>query len=243
MKIYLFCILLLPLVSLSILLQEVDVVTPYRAAAIERWEPEIQKLEELDKREHYPDDAVLFIGSSSIRRWESIAEDMAPWKTIRRGYGGARFSDLAVFVDRLVQPHEFSALVIFVGNDIAGKPEDKEPEEVVKLFEHIVGRVRVHHKEQPIFLLAVTPTSSRFEVWPEINRMNKLLEDFCKDHSKLHFIDTSMAFLGPDGTPRDELFVKDLLHLNREGYRLWAGILQRELERVLEVNPSQTDSD
>ena len=43
-------------------------LNPYRQAASERWEKEIQKLEVLNESETHPDDAILFLGSSSIRR-------------------------------------------------------------------------------------------------------------------------------------------------------------------------------
>ncbi len=70
-------------------------VEQYRAVAVERWEAEIEKLEARDKAENHPDDSILFIGSSSIRRWEDIATDMAPYHPIQRGFGGSRWSDVA----------------------------------------------------------------------------------------------------------------------------------------------------
>ena len=76
----------------------------------------------------------MFIGSSSIRRWTDLNTDMTPRKTINRGYGGAKFTDLAVYIDRIVKPHQFKALVVFVGNDIVGKSDDKSPVEVARLF-------------------------------------------------------------------------------------------------------------
>ena len=42
----------------------------------EKWEKEIKKLESLNQIENYSDNAILFIGSSSIRLWKSIKEDL-----------------------------------------------------------------------------------------------------------------------------------------------------------------------
>lgn len=210
-----------------------DPIAEYRQAAIEKWEKDIVKLEELDKAQKDPSHAILYIGSSSIRRWESISEDMRPWPAIRRGYGGAKFSDLVVFVDRLVNPHQFDALVVFVGNDIVGKDTDKTPEEVLRLFQYLVERVRVEHPTQPIFLIGVTPTSSRFDAWGKVQAMHGVVRKFIESDDSLHFIDTADTFLGEDGKPMDELFVEDRLHLNDAGYDLWAGIIKSELERVL----------
>jgi lysophospholipase L1-like esterase len=210
-----------------------DPIAEYRKSAVEKWEKEIAKLEELDKSERDPAHAILYIGSSSIRRWESITKDMSPWPAIRRGYGGAKFSDLVVFVDRLVNPHQFDALVVFVGNDIVGKDTDKTPEEVLKLFQYVVERVRIEHPQQPIFLIGITPTSSRFDAWGKVQEMHEVMRKFIDSDETLHFVDTADAFLGEDGKPMDEFFVEDRLHLNAAGYELWARLIKAELERVL----------
>ena len=230
---FLITLLFLPLLCSSCLGQDSDPIAKYREAATKRWDKSISQLEELDKSERDPKNAILYIGSSSIRRWTTVAEDMAPWPAIRRGYGGAKFSDLAVFVDRLVNPHQFDALVIFVGNDISGSEQDKTPEEVLRLFNYVVERVRVGHPKQPIFLIAITPTSSRFHVWPQVQAMHKLVEEYVAKDDSLHFIATAKEFIGADGKPKDELFVKDRLHLNEDGYDLWASIIKKHLEKVL----------
>ncbi len=59
------------------------------AAAFEPWQsdidgfaPAIAEFEKLDQTEQYPDDAILFTGSSSVRLWKTIAEDVAPYPVI-----------------------------------------------------------------------------------------------------------------------------------------------------------------
>ena len=203
------------------------------ADAAKSWEPEIQQLEALDKTEADPNDAILFIGSSSIRLWNSIADDMAPYPTIRRGYGGAKFSDLIFYTDRLVYPHDFRALVVFVANDISNTPEDKSPQEIVKLFKEIVKTVREKNPKKPIFLVEITPTNSRWEVWNETKRANDLLKKYCENTYDLHFIETAEGFLGSDGKPRAELFREDQLHLKQIGYDIWAEQIKGRLKQVL----------
>ncbi|RMF37040.1 MAG: hypothetical protein D6753_18305, partial [Planctomycetota bacterium] len=202
-----------------VLISADDPIAQYRQEAIERWEPEIRKLEQLDRQETDPPHAILFVGSSSIRLWDSIADDMRPWPVIRRGYGGARFSDLAVFINRLVDPHQFDALAIFVANDISGKGNDKTPEEVLRLVRYCVEQVRQKHPDQPIFLIGITPTSSRFHAWPQIRQVNRLMAEYCQATEGLYYVDTAPHFLDEDGNPRDELFRDDRLHLNASGYK------------------------
>jgi hypothetical protein len=201
--------------------------------AAKSWESEIQQLEALDKTEADPDNAVLFIGSSSIRLWNNIADNMAPYPTIRRGYGGAKFSDLIFYTDRLVYPHDFRALVVFVANDISNTPEDKSPQEIVKLFKEVVKTVREKNPKKPIFLVEITPTNSRWEVWSETKRANDLLKKYCESTYNLYFIETAEGFLGSDGKPRAELFREDQLHLKQIGYDIWAEQIKGRLKQVL----------
>ncbi len=213
---------------------EADPLAVYRKQAVSKWEDEIVKLEKLDQKQADPKDPILFIGSSSVRLWKRLAEDMAPRKVINRGYGGAKFSDLAVYIDRIVNPHDFQALVIFVGNDIVGKEDDKSPDEVARLFKYVVGRVRVTHPTAPIFLIAVTPTPSRFKAWTEIRKANEALEGVCKADATLHFIATEKSYLDSDGQPIPKYFVEDMLHQNEVGYKVWAELVRKSLDGVLQ---------
>lgn len=219
--------------KLAISEQRVELVNKYRAASIEKWESEIAKFEALDRKEADPDHAILFIGSSSIRRWEKISEDMAPWPIIQRGFGGCHYSDVAVFIDRLIGTHKFDAVVFFVGNDIAGKATDKTPEAVGQLFEYIVSRVREKHPAQPIFVIAITPTESRFGVWEKIRQANAELEKVCNSQSNVHFIATESHYLNAEGKPIAEYFEKDKLHQTAAGYAVWSKIIKASLSKVL----------
>ena len=58
------------------------------------WEDDIVALEEATRARGALKDPVLFIGSSSIRFWTSLAEDMAPLVTIRHGFGGSKLGDI-----------------------------------------------------------------------------------------------------------------------------------------------------
>lgn len=200
---------------------------------VKAWETEIQKFEKLDRTETYPDNSLIFTGSSSIRRWATLAGDMAPYPVIQRGYGGAKLSDFAVYTDRILYPHECQAIVIFIANDINGGDADKTPREVLRLFRYVVKTIRKQFPDTPLFWIAITPTSSRWSVWPQIREANNLIKDYCDKQHNLYFIATENAFLNEEGKPRNEYFVSDLLHLNEDGYMLWTGIIKNELNKVL----------
>ena len=197
------------------------------------WEKDIQKFEELDKTESYPDNSILFMGSSSIRLWSTLEKDMAPYPVIQRGFGGSKLSDLSVYTERIVSPHPCSAIVVFVANDITGGDKDKSPEEVADLFSYMLKTIRKTHPETPVFWIAVTPSMSRWKVWPVIQEAGRLIEDRCRKAQNTYYIKTDFAFLGDAGTPKEELFIKDKLHLNEKGYEVWNKIIKNEIMKIV----------
>jgi lysophospholipase L1-like esterase len=201
--------------------------------SILNWENDIRALEQLDSTETDPANAILFTGSSSIRLWDSIQSDMSPWPVIRRGYGGARLSDYEYYARRILYPHQPRAIAIFIANDITGSTSDKTPAEVAALFKNLLDIIREKFPETPVFWIQITPTPSRWKSWDQIRAANLLIGEECKKDKACWLIRTDTYFLGPDGTPRKELFVGDQLHLSREGYKLWASIIKETLEMKL----------
>src|ERR1700719_109751 len=59
-------------------------------AQAQDWEPEIRKFEAADKANPPKLGQIVFTGSSSIRRWDSLAADMDPLDVINRGFGGSQ---------------------------------------------------------------------------------------------------------------------------------------------------------
>lgn len=198
------------------------------------WEPDIKKFEQLDKSETYQKDAILFAGSSSVRLWSTLEKDMAPYPVIQRGYGGAKLSDFVVYSSRIFDPHPCKAVVIFIANDITGNDQDKSPQEVARLFRNLLRTIRKTHPVTPVFWIAITPTESRWKVWPEIQKVNAMIRTKCDNQKNAYFIRTDFGFLDENGRPREDLFLSDKLHLNEKGYKVWTEIIKKELDRILE---------
>lgn len=197
------------------------------------WEPEIQKLEQKDKEEKDPENAILYIGSSSIRLWKNIDKDMAPYPAIQRGYGGARFTDLIYYTDRIVYPHKFRALVVFVANDITGSDQDRTPQQILDLYKGVVQIVRKKFKKEPIYFVGITPVNSRWAHWPKAKEANRLVREWSESKPNQFYIDTEAAYLNAEGKPKAELFIGDQLHQNQKGYDLWASIIKKRLDETL----------
>lgn len=222
------------LILISLALFSCSPVRKYQSLPeVKAWENDIQTFGQLDKSENYKKDAILFTGSSSIKLWSSLANDMTPYPVIQRGYGGARLSDFVVYADRIIAPHSCRAIVIFIANDITGNVQDKRPEEVARLVRSVLRTIRKSHPDTPVFWIAVTPTPSRWKVWPEIKKANRLIKDICDNQNNTYFIRTEYAFLNENGEPKPELFRDDKLHLTEKGYAVWTEIIRNDLNKIL----------
>ena len=86
----------------------------------ERLEKAIGKFLAADTKETPPEGAILFIGSSSIRMWDT--EKWFPkLETINRGFGGSWTQDVIHYLDKIVVPYAPKTIVLYEGdNDIGG---------------------------------------------------------------------------------------------------------------------------
>lgn len=192
--------------------------------------PEIEAFEKQDAILDYPPNSILFVGSSSIRLWKTLKEDLEPYPVIQRGYGGAHFRDLIYFTERILSDHQIKMLVCFVANDISGSPQDARPKQVLRLFKFFVQQVREKHPDIPILQIAITPTKSRWSKWNEINKVNQRLASYCEKTANLYFVNTVPTFLDEKGMPKPEWFVSDQLHLNKKGYAVWSSLIRTAIE-------------
>lgn len=189
-----------------------------------QWEPDIQAFERSDRTNPPPANAILFLGSSSIRLWKTLARDFPEQKVINRGFGGSQISDSVFFTERIVLPCRPRMIVFYAGgNDInAGKL----PQEVFGDWTNFVRRVHVKLPATRIAYISSAPNPARWEQVAKVKELNRLIADYTKQDSRLAFIDVFSKMLGDDGRPRPEIFSEDQLHMNAEGYRLWTKIVK-----------------
>ena len=197
-------------------------------AGPERWQKAIAAFEATDRVNPPPQGAILFIGSSTIVRWKTLARDFPEHRVINRGFGGSQIADSVFYADRIVIPYRPRLIVLRAGgNDIhAGKT----PEQVAADFQAFVEQVRAKLPEVRIAYMTINATPSRWANVEREKQANQLIKAYIAAGKNLDYIDTFDATLGADGKPREEFFVKDRLHFNDEGYKVLASIVRKHLE-------------
>jgi len=171
--------------------------------------------------------SVLFVGSSSIHGWKSLAADFPEINVVNRGMGGSHMSDLIYFMDDIVYPYFPNAIVVYEGdNDIAA---GKTPETVLADYNTFVSGVLEKWPEKPIFFISIKPSLARIDHMENMAKANALIKARTEEVENLYYIDVFSPMLGEDGSPREDIFGHDGLHMNEIGYALWTDVIKAEL--------------
>jgi acetyl esterase/lipase/lysophospholipase L1-like esterase len=182
------------------------------------WEKEISAFEAADKTNPPPKNAVLFLGSSTIRLWKTLAQDFPKTPVINRGFGGSEIMDATHFAERLVFPYAPKQIIFRSGgNDLQG---GKSAADVCNDFKAFVAKVHAKLPKTEIVFLAWNNSPSRWASAGRERALNQLVAEFAKTQKRVKYLDVSDLTLDANGQPRPELFVSDRLHFNAEGYRL-----------------------
>lgn len=184
-----------------------------------KWEPAIKQFEAADKANPPPKDAALFIGSSSILKWTTLAKDFPDTKVINRGFGGSDLSDSTAFVDRIVAPYKPRIIFLYAGdNDLAN---GKSAELVIEEFKEFVKIVRTYLPKTRIGFISIKPSPSRAALKPKAIAANDGIKAHIATDPTLFYVDVFTPMLDQNGAARPELFGPDMLHMNEKGYAIW----------------------
>lgn len=192
-------------------------------------------VEELRQRAQSEDKEcdVLFFGSSSIRLWRTLAEDIAPLKVVNRGYGGAMMRDVHYNHHTVLADYSPRAFVFYCDNDLGGFGRDLHPTELFDLYRLLVERLQNDYPGRPIFILSIKFNNNRIAKIEQHRLFNAIMADYAAHTEGVTFVDVNTPILNPDGTINDAMFEPDLLHVNREGYAVWASVLRPLLIEAL----------
>lgn len=192
----------------------------------ETWEAEILAFEEEDRLHPAPRGAVVFVGSSSIRMWSSLARDMAPLPVLNRGFGGAQMDAVLHYARRVVLPYRPRAVVLHCGENDLEAHRGKTPQRVMDDVRDFVDLVASEVPGVRFYLFAIKPSPARRANWPAAERFNELLAAFCGERAYCTFVDAARECVDGQGRVRENLFLEDGLHLSPAGYRSWTSLMR-----------------
>ena len=183
------------------------------------WRASMEAFAESDRAHAPAPGGVVFVGSSSIRAWDSLESDFPASHVVKRGFGGSRLADSAYYADRLVLPYKPRQVVVYAGeNDLAN---GATPENVLASFVSLAQQVHAARPETRVAFVSIKPSPSRQAQHDAVLRSNELIAAYTRSAPGLDYIDVHTPMLDRTGRPRADLFQADMLHLSPAGYAVW----------------------
>jgi len=197
------------------------VASPSAAPAIDldRFAREIDQFDEADRTTPPAPGGIVFVGSSTIRMWTTLAEDFAGLPVLNRGFGGSTFPEALHYLQRTVVRYHPRTVVVYEGdNDLAS---GRTPQQIADDYRAFVRGVRDSLPNARIVFLAIKPSPSRWKLESQRREANRLVSAIVSTDPNQTFVDVGTPMLDAAGRPRPELFRDDSLHMTPAGYVIW----------------------
>lgn len=195
-----------------------------------RFYNDIQQFKKLDSNQFPPKHAVLFIGSSSFTFWKDVQKYFPGHTIINRGFGGSTLPDLIRYADDIVFAYNPKQIVIYCGENDLAAADTVNAETVTKRFVVLFNLIRQRYAKIPLLYISMKPSPSREHLMQKMDTANRAIQTFLKKQKKATFIDLYHLMLDDNGKPRKELFVEDMLHMNKNGYAIWQKVIAPHLK-------------
>lgn len=196
---------------------------------LQRFKKDMEKFGEYNQIPDSVNCDMLFIGSSSFRKWGTVKYDMAPAKVINRAFGGSMVRNLLYSYDVVIKPMHPKKIVLYVENDL---PSKKYPIQVYKTFDFfriLCTKMHTDFPDVPIYILSLKPSPSRADIWSSVSVLNTLLKEYCQINKGFKYVDVASAMVDEKGAVFTDIFVQDNLHMNAKGYEIWKQVLRDQV--------------
>lgn len=187
---------------------------------------EIAQFKKMDSVAMPPANAILFTGSSSFRMWNSLQADFPNYTIINRAFGGSTLPDVIYYANEVIFKYHPKQIFIYCGDNDFAADEKLSGKDVFQRFKILYKLI---HKKLPgasVVYVAIKPSPSRQQLMPKMAETNSLIKKYLAQQKNTGFVDVYTAMLNADGSPRKELFQKDMLHMNSEGYKIWQKLIE-----------------
>ena len=173
------------------------------------------------------DELYVFYGSSSVRLWVHMREDLKPLYTLNLGFGGSTYAWCLHYFEEIFEDVKPSKLVLYAGeNDIT---QGRAPLQVLADFKELIKAVKAKYPKVPLAVISLKPSMERAHLIPQFMELNELLSEYVIKELDAQFINVFSQMISLDDKPNPELYMSDGLHLNKKGYTIWSEVIKKAL--------------
>ena len=198
------------------------------------YENDVKKLEVIKGTLSYVPETV-FYGSSTIRLWEDMYEDLKPLRPVNLGFGGSTLAACVWFFDRIMEPYAPKHFVCYAGENDIG--DGRTAEEVYLFFRQFQACLQKRFPDVPLTYISIKPSVARWNLEKQVRYANELIKaEIEKTNGKQYYLNIFDHMLNANGQPVKELFEADGLHLSKKGYLLWKEQLLDHFSKCFKIS-------
>lgn len=187
---------------------------------------EINHFLQQDSLKMPPEQAILFIGSSSFKKWTDVDKYFPGYTIINRGFGGSQLPNLIYYADKIIYPYHPKQVIIYCGDNDFSYDRSISADTVFERFHTLFDLIRAHLPEANIGYVSIKFSPSRKYAWEKIKKANSLIEDYLEEQPNAAFIDITKPMFDKNGKAITSLYLDDQLHMRPAGYRIWQKQIQ-----------------
>ena len=177
---------------------------------------------------------LIFIGDSITSDWESRGPKV--WEqfygkrnAVNLGIGGDRTQHVIWRLDNgNVKGISPKAAVVMIGTN---NSRDNTSEQIAEGVTVIINQLRNKLPETKVLLLAIFPRGANDERHRVNEKANAIFSELA-DGEHVHYLDIGSKFMNKDGVLIRGM-MPDQLHLNEQGYLIWAEAIESNLSKLL----------
>src|ERR1700731_3982270 len=192
---------------------------------------EIQAFKTQDKSNPPPAGAILFVGSSSFRKWADVNSYFPGFTIINRGFGGSTFPDVIRYAPDVIFPYHPKQVVIYCGDNDLASSDAVSADTVFERFRVLFELIRTSLPGENILFVSIKPSPSRARLKEKMEQANLLIQTYLSLQQHAAFADVYHKMLNPDGSVMTDIFTDDNLHMNAKGYAIWQKVIAPYLSK------------
>ncbi len=187
---------------------------------------EIQVFKKQDSTNPPPQNAILFVGSSSFTKWTDVQSYFPGYTILNRGFGGSSLPDVIRYANDIIFPYRPKQIVIYCGENDFAASDNTTVAMVFERFKTLYAIIRSKMPDVPVAFISIKPSPSRRKYWPKMIEANQLIKDYISTQQNASYVDVYTPMLNEDVQPKPEIFLEDSLHMNASGYAIWQKAIQ-----------------
>jgi lysophospholipase L1-like esterase len=181
----------------------------------------VEKFKIEDSINCLPENAILFVGSSSFTSWKDVREYFPSKEIINRGFGGSTLNDLIYYADDVIFPYNAKQIVIYSGENDFAFDDNITTKEVFLRFCELYGIIRNKYEKVDILYVSMKPSPRRNHLIGKMAITNMMIKQFLSQRQHAAYVDVYSKMLTDGGEIMNDIFLNDNLHMNAKGYAIW----------------------